>query len=120
MIGRDVQTHRLAITEASHSGGSKPRSHALRPGLLIENVAMFIPFIMPCRLCQRGNILLREEARKLVAPLDILGNQDGVLRVLGKDLLEIWIVFALSHHMGQKRDLLLRKFSHDIIDVFDT
>ena len=54
---------------------------------------------MPCRLGQRGNILLREEARELVAPFDILGNQDGVLRVLGKDLLEIWIVFALSHHM---------------------
>ena len=46
-----------------------------------------------------GNICFSEESVKRMTALYVLCNEDGICRVLGKDLFQIGVILAFSDHM---------------------
>src|SRR6478736_2317766 len=83
----------------------------------VEDVPVLVALVGTRGRRQRRDVVAGEEPLEVVAALDVLGDEQGVRRALGEDLLEVRVVLALADDVGQERRAHVGELADDVVDV---
>src|SRR6187549_2504207 len=79
----------------------------------VEDMTVVVALRLTGRLGEGRHVPTREEALVAVAPLHVLGDQHRVRRALGEDLLQVRLVLALAHDVGEELRAELTELTDD-------